>query len=166
MKLLSTLLLGIILNLSGSEKTKKHNENQNNNEKIGNYLICPITNEKFVITQNTPKITYNDKEYYFCCSHCIENFKQNPKKYENETDLKIGNKMICPVMKTEFIPNSKSPKVQYKNKIYYFCCEECLIEFNKNPEKFVSKNIKKCNKKCKCKNKVNNKHTKCSYHSI
>ncbi len=28
-------------------------------------------------------------------------------------------------------------KAEYKGKIYYFCCEHCLKEFQSNPEKYA-----------------------------
>ncbi len=28
-------------------------------------------------------------------------------------------------------------KAEYKGKIYYFCCEHCLKEFQNNPEKYA-----------------------------
>jgi YHS domain-containing protein len=29
-------------------------------------------------------------------------------------------------------------KIEYKGRTYYFCCEYCLKEFRKNPEKYLS----------------------------
>ncbi|MHB9154432.1 MAG: YHS domain-containing protein, partial [Endomicrobiales bacterium] len=43
---------------------------------------------------------------------------------------------ICPVMKGKA---KKEYSVTYKGKTYYLCCPECMDEFRKNPEKFVSR---------------------------
>lgn len=153
--------------INGQQENKKEMNNVSiteNSQKgipgIGNKVICPVTQEEFFITEKTPKIEYEGKTYYFCCEGCIEKFKKEPQKYISNTDLKIGNKVICPVMGTKFIPNSKSPKAEYKGKAYYFCCSECIEKFNKEPEKYINKPSKK--KCCDDKNKKthNHKHEK------
>ena len=45
-------------------------------------------------------------------------------------------KEMDPVCKMEVSPE-KAPKENYKGKDYYFCSEECKMDFVKNPEKFV-----------------------------
>ena len=50
-------------------------------------------------------------------------------------------KIQCPVMKTWFVPDEKTPektpKSVYKNKTYYFCCKACKPMFEKEPEKYL-----------------------------
>jgi YHS domain-containing protein len=43
----------------------------------------------------------------------------------------------CPVMEGNKI--DKNVFVIYKGKKVYFCCENCKAEFEKNPEKYISK---------------------------
>jgi YHS domain-containing protein len=43
---------------------------------------------------------------------------------------------MCPVMGS---PIDKSIFVEYKGKKVYFCCSMCPPEFQKNPEKYISK---------------------------
>ncbi len=90
---------------------------------IGNIMICPVSDNAFSLNKNTPKLKIEDKTYYFCCKKCVEKFK---KEFQGKdlpnTDLDIANEVICPVMETKFVPNSKSPKIEYKGKTYYFCC--------------------------------------------
>jgi len=30
-------------------------------------------------------------------------------------------------------------KAEYEGRIYYFCCEDCLKEFERNPRKYIGK---------------------------
>ena len=50
-------------------------------------------------------------------------------------------KIQCPVMKTWFVPDEKTPektpKTVYKEKTYYFCCPGCKPQFDKDPEKYL-----------------------------
>ncbi len=54
--------------------------------------------------------------------------------------VKVGNK-ICPVTDEKIDKNSEVT-YEYKGKVYSFCCRACIIEFKKDPEKFIEK-IKK-----------------------
>ncbi len=120
---------------------------------IGNLFICPVSGEKIEINKDTPRLKYNDKTYYFCCTKCLEQFKKETDKYLKGSDENslIGNKLICPVMKTEFVLKADSPKIEYKGKSYYFCCPDCVEKFKKDPNKYIvktskTKNIKHCGK--------------------
>jgi YHS domain-containing protein len=48
-----------------------------------------------------------------------------------------GEQTICPVMAGN--PIDKNVFVEYKGKKVYFCCTQCKGEFEKNPEKYLSK---------------------------
>jgi YHS domain-containing protein len=37
------------------------------------------------------------------------------------------------------VPENVEFRVEYKGKIYYFCCEHCMAAFKRNPERYVSK---------------------------
>jgi YHS domain-containing protein len=49
----------------------------------------------------------------------------------------VGNK-ICPVT-GEKISKKTEVKYEYKGKIYSFCCQSCIPEFKKNPQKYIEK---------------------------
>ena len=46
--------------------------------------------------------------------------------------VEAGNK-VCPVLGN---PVSSEVKVEYKGKIYHFCCPMCVATFNQDPEKY------------------------------
>lgn len=54
----------------------------------------------------------------------------------------IGNELICPVLGSKFRISEKTVYSRYKGKCYAFCCPECKEPFNKNPGKYISKEVK------------------------
>lgn len=43
----------------------------------------------------------------------------------------------CPVSGEVIAKDAKKITTEYKGKTYYFCCDKCKVEFEKNPEKYV-----------------------------
>ena len=50
-------------------------------EKKTQKVKCPVTGSYFVPDKASPKVVYNGKTYYFCCSGCPEEFAKDPEKY-------------------------------------------------------------------------------------
>ncbi|MEI6512328.1 MAG: YHS domain-containing protein [bacterium] len=44
-------------------------------------LVCPVRGEKIMNPKSAPKYVYKGKTYYFCCSACVQPFKDHPEKY-------------------------------------------------------------------------------------
>ncbi|MEO0165538.1 MAG: YHS domain-containing protein [candidate division WOR-3 bacterium] len=59
---------------------------------IGKEVICPVTGEKFKITQHTRFVDYQGKRYYFCCPGCDKQFLKDPKNISTRC-MKPGIKM-------------------------------------------------------------------------
>ncbi|MEI6831344.1 MAG: YHS domain-containing protein [Candidatus Omnitrophota bacterium] len=64
--------------------------------------------------------------------------------YDAQTSVSVsakaknaGNK-ICPVMGNQIVEDAKVT-YEYKGKVYNFCCEGCIEEFKKNPDKYIKK---------------------------
>ena len=53
-------------------------------------------------------------------------------------EAKIGDKVVCPVMKTPITVNEKTPSVKIKDKNYYVCCSGCIEKLNANPDKYLT----------------------------
>ncbi|MCM8806322.1 MAG: YHS domain-containing protein [Candidatus Omnitrophica bacterium] len=49
--------------------------------KIGNYMICPVTKEKFQANEKSESSEYKGKIYIFCCPMCKGKFEKEPEKY-------------------------------------------------------------------------------------
>jgi YHS domain-containing protein len=64
-------------------------------------------------------------------------------KYKQQTlsssEAKVGDNVVCPVMKTKFTVDKKSLSVTYKNKKYYVCCPDCIDELKNSPDKYLKK---------------------------
>jgi YHS domain-containing protein len=112
---------------------------------IGKSEICPVMNSEFTVTKSTRVIDYKGKSYYFCCDPCAEQFKKNPDKYvatgellaRQPTESEIGKSEICSVMNSKFTVTKSTPVIDYKEKSYYFCCDPCVEQFKKNPDKYA-----------------------------
>lgn len=49
--------------------------------KVGDKTTCPVSGEEFVVTAASPKVEYQGKTYFFCCSGCDKKFQADPQKY-------------------------------------------------------------------------------------
>ena len=56
---------------------------------------------------------------------------------------KIGTRAKCPVMGNVFSVSKDSKRSSYKGKHVAFCCPECKTKFDKKPERYLSKYVKK-----------------------
>src|SRR5512138_2003329 len=114
---------------------------------IGKKALCPVMNVNFEVAKNTPVIDYKGKPCYFCCDHCVTEFKAHPSKFVGAEQLQtrqptaeeIGKSVTCQVMGTKFDVAKNTPVIDYKGKSYYFCCEHCVEQFIKQPDKFAMK---------------------------
>ena len=48
-----------------------------------------------------------------------------------------------PVCNMDVVENEAAATSEYKGKIYYFCSKNCKEKFDKNPEKYISKEKEK-----------------------
>ncbi len=48
---------------------------------VGDRTTCPIMNEEFTITADSPHAEYEGRTYYFCCPPCVEQFLADPARY-------------------------------------------------------------------------------------
>ena len=52
-------------------------------------------------------------------------------------EAKIGDTVICPVMKTHFTVTSKSLFTEVKGKKYYLCCGMCPDKLKSDPDTYL-----------------------------
>ena len=50
-------------------------------DEIGKNALCPVTKNKFNVTEDTLAAEYRTETYYFCCPGCDEEFTKDPEKY-------------------------------------------------------------------------------------
>src|SRR3989339_2022756 len=53
------------------------------------------------------------------------------------TPDEVGKQAFCPVMKENFKVSKITQASDYKGKTYYFCCNACPPEVQKNPDKYA-----------------------------
>ncbi len=75
----------------------------------------------------------NGEKVYFCCDHCPEAFKKNPKKYELQVRrqlLETGQikQVACPLTGK---PVNKDTMVDVGATQVGFCCDKCQAKYNK-----------------------------------
>ena len=49
--------------------------------KVGDTARCPVSGEEFVVTNDSPKVEYEGKTFYTCCSGCKSKIEADPAKY-------------------------------------------------------------------------------------
>lgn len=47
----------------------------------GDLTTCPVSGEVFRVDGDSPHVTHEAHEIYFCCPRCIRNFQRNPGRY-------------------------------------------------------------------------------------
>jgi YHS domain-containing protein len=48
---------------------------------IGKEKTCPVNGQPVVVKQDTPAVSFKGEVFYFCCTACMQAFKNNPEKY-------------------------------------------------------------------------------------
>ncbi len=99
-------------------------------------VTCPVSGKTVKKSEAKGPYVYNGKTYYFCCDGCKEAFIKDPEKYaQNDADSTV----MDPVCGMKVKKSEAKATYEYNGKTYYFCMEECLKKFKKDPEKYASK---------------------------
>ena len=53
-------------------------------------------------------------------------------------EAKIGDHVLCPVMKTPVTVTEKTLAVKIKDKTYYVCCNVCVEKLKADPDKYLA----------------------------
>jgi YHS domain-containing protein len=101
--------------------------------------ICPTCNCSLVrlgiAKSHIEKVSYKEKEVYFCCKGCKEVFSNDPEKYLKE----VKEFVVCPTCLAEKLIKY-TVKHTFNSLDFYFCrCPHCLTEFHKKPEYFIKR---------------------------
>lgn len=142
---LATLCISVLSLASAMAEEMK--SRQASPAEVGKKAHCPVMNINFEVAKDTPVIDYKGKSYYFCCDHCVGDFKKDPDKFtmagevisRAPTASEIGKSVRCAVMDVKFEVAPSTPVVDYHGKSYYFCCNHCLGVFKKYPDTYAAK---------------------------
>jgi len=106
----------------------------------GNQTSCPVMGGKI---NKEIFADHDGKRVYFCCNDCMEKFKKNPRQYirklekQGVTPEKIGKPQTsCPVLGKKI---NKEIFADHDGKRAYFCCNDCMEKFKKNPRQYIRK---------------------------
>ncbi|MBU1076679.1 MAG: hypothetical protein KKH98_05260 [Spirochaetes bacterium] len=61
------------------------------------------------------------------------------KQTYNTPEAKVGDKVVCPVMDTQFTVKEDSQYVMAKGKKIYVCCPSCMDSIKADPDKYLKK---------------------------
>lgn len=48
---------------------------------IGAEVVCPVSSDRFHVSETTPVVEHEGEKYYLCCPGCELEFKKDPEKY-------------------------------------------------------------------------------------
>ena len=127
------------------------------------YLLdtCPVTGQKLglmgdpvvkmIAAPGADRFPHfaGEREVRFCCAGCVEKFEADKEKHFAEIDKKLIEQQLpyypldtCVVMEDSKLgdPEMGEPvNLIYKNRLVRFCCRMCVRDFNKDPQKFLTK---------------------------
>jgi len=108
---------------------------------------CIVSGEKLGGMGDPVKFDYEGREIEFCCGNCIATFKKDPEKYLNKLDAAIIEKQsatyplsTCVVSGEKLGSDMGKPvDMVYNNELVRFCCNGCVKDFKKDPDKYMKK---------------------------
>ena len=53
--------------------------------KIGDLTKCPVSGVVFRVTENSPRVAYQDRKFYTCCGSCARLFEAGPEQFVNQS---------------------------------------------------------------------------------
>ncbi len=99
---------------------------------------CPVMGGDIDSTAYTD---IQGQRVYHCCPMCSAKLKADPDKYFKEAAeqgiLFENIQTNCPVSGEKL--SKKEAYVDYQGRRVYFCCPDCIPDFNKDPQKYLKK---------------------------
>src|SRR5689334_10754593 len=77
-------------------------------------------------------VEYKGETYYFCSTHCVQKFREDPERFLRKT-------VVDPVCGMTVDPAHAAGHVEYKGETYYFCSTHCVQKFREDPERYLVK---------------------------
>jgi len=109
---------------------------------------CIVSGEKLGTMDEQPvDYDFHGRQIRFCCSGCVSTFEKNPTLYTAKLDSAIiaKEKPAYPletcVVSGEKLGGEMGAPVDYvyHNHLVRFCCNACVEEFKKDPQKYLKK---------------------------
>ncbi len=143
---MATSSVSVVTNALFLKRFEPKTEQQIEEEKLllEEKVIDPICGME-IIPSKSIEYKYTGKSYFFCNPSCETEFKRNPEKYKNldNIDPKLMHKgtseenfVIDSVCGMKGKPENWIEH-EHDGEKYYFCNESCLVEFKKDPHKYI-----------------------------
>lgn len=116
---------------------------------------CPVTGAKLGSMGKPVEVKYKDHTVKFCCQPCIAKFKQSPESYMSKLagvipvnqspatqpapKVKPYTLETCVVTGAKLGSMGKPVVLVHGDQEMKFCCQPCIANFKKNPEKYLAK---------------------------
>ena len=117
-------------------------------KQLHSQTLCPVMGGKI---DSTVFADIQGQRVYFCCKGCPEKMKADPDKYFKKTAaegvLFENIQATCPVSGEKL--ENKTIYSDYDGRRIYFCCKQCVADFNKDPQKYLTAMDKPTSKETK-----------------
>jgi len=101
---------------------------------------CPITGK--AVTSASPRVDWEGQRVYFCCAGCPAKFKADPnphfQQFAAEGVVLENVQDACPVSGEKLGGHGTPAHVDHHGRRVMFCCDGCVPEFTKDPEKYLA----------------------------
>jgi Cu+-exporting ATPase len=143
---MATSSISVVVNALFLKRFEPKTEQQLEEEKLlrEEKVIDPICGMEIIPSQSI-EYKYEGTKYHFCNPSCEVEFKRDPEKYKNydNIDPRLMHKqiedeelVIDPVCGMKGKPGDWIEH-EHDGQKYYFCNQSCVVEFKKNPEKYI-----------------------------
>ena len=132
------LLVSTSLWASGSHDMKKVEKKVTDiTESVkGSQKLCPVKGKAI---DDDDYVDFQGQRVYFCCQGCEKKFKADPEAYfakmKERGEVAESNQTVCPVSGDAL--KNHNVFVELAGRKIYFCCKDCIEDFNKDPAKVL-----------------------------
>jgi len=99
---------------------------------------CPVSGR---VVDKAQHLDWQGQRVYFCCGACPGKFKADPEAHFSKLAAQgvvLENiQTACPVSGEPL--EERESFVDFKGRRVFFCCDKCIKEFEKDPQKYLAK---------------------------
>lgn len=117
------------------DQAKFLKDDKNKGKITGMALFDPVTTKRAEADKAATHSDYNGTRYFFATGEEKQTFDKEPVKYALVPKKEV---LFCPVSNEIVESYTKAPDYSdFKDTRYYFCCDGCKPQFDKNPGKYL-----------------------------
>ncbi|MDE2267353.1 MAG: YHS domain-containing protein, partial [Alphaproteobacteria bacterium] len=101
--------------------------------------VCGMTPNPETARAKGNWLSYQGKDYFFCCAGCKAKFETDPQKYLSAAPrAEKARDPVCGMTPFKDVAKAKGNWLNYQGTDYYFCCAGCKVKFAAEPEKYLT----------------------------